>query len=72
MMDRAFAWFFYGTAYFFGIAATLILLAGFMDYLQSGHWSDMSLLELGYDSYLVGPEKADFVGFMEIWATSFG
>ena len=52
-MDRMFAWLFYVTAYFFGVAATLILLAGFMDYLQSGHWNDMSLLELGYDSYLI-------------------
>ena len=26
----------------------------------------------GTVTYIVGPEKVDFVGFMEIWATSFG
>ena len=53
MIDRAIAWFLFCTAYIFGIAAALILLAGFIEYLQSGHWTDVSLLEVGYDAYLI-------------------
>ncbi len=53
MTDRVIACFFYATAYAFGIAAALIMLGGFIDYLQTGHWSGVNLLELGYDTHVI-------------------
>ena len=34
-------------------SAVLLLLNGFIEYLQTGTWHSLSLLQLGYDSHLI-------------------
>ena len=34
-------------------SAVLLLLNGFIEYLQNGAWHSVSLLQLGYDSHLI-------------------
>ena len=53
MVDRLIAWFFYATAYACGAAAGLIVLVGFIDWLQTGSWSGVNLLEICYDARVV-------------------
>ncbi len=36
-----------------GSIAVVLVLAGFIEFLQSGRWPDQSLLRLGYDSGLL-------------------
>ena len=51
--DRLISLLFFGIAYACGVAAALMLLAGFIDWLQTGRWHDLSVLELAYNSHLI-------------------
>ena len=53
MADRMISWVFYGFAFFCGIAAALILLVGFVEWLQTERWTNLSVLEFGYDTHLI-------------------
>ena len=51
--DRLISLLFFGIAYACGVAAVLMLLAGFIDWLQTGRWHDLSVLELAYNAHVV-------------------
>jgi hypothetical protein len=53
MTDRLLSLLFFGVAYCCGVAAMLILFVGFIDWLQTGSWSNLSVLELGYNAQLL-------------------
>jgi hypothetical protein len=53
MADRMISLTFYGLACLCGIAAVLILLVGFVDWLQTERWTNLSVLEFGYDAHLI-------------------
>ena len=53
MADRLISLLLFGTAYLCGVAAMLILFVGFVDWLQSGSWTDLTVLELGYNAHLI-------------------
>lgn len=53
MADRLISLMLFGTAYLCGVAAMLILFVGFVDWLQTGRWAELSLLELGYNAQLL-------------------
>lgn len=53
MTDRLLSLLLFGLAYTCGVAAALLLLAGFIDYLQTGRWHAQSVLDLGYSSHVI-------------------
>lgn len=53
MADRLISLLFFGAAYICGVGAMLILFVGFIDWLQTGSWSNLSVLEFGYNSHLL-------------------
>ena len=53
MTDRLLSLLLFGIAYLSGVAAMLILFVGFIDWLQTGSWSNLSVLEFGYNAHLL-------------------
>ena len=53
MTDRLISLLFFGIAYLSGVAALLILFIGFVDWLQTGSWNNLSVLELGYNTHML-------------------
>jgi hypothetical protein len=52
-MDRFLSIALFAAAFLSFGGASLLLLNGFIEYLQTGSWTATSLLQTGYDSYLI-------------------
>ncbi len=53
MADRLLSLLLFGAAYVSGVTAVLILFVGFIDWLQTGSWSNLSVLEFGYNAHFL-------------------
>jgi hypothetical protein len=52
-MDRLFAYLLFLASLLAGAGAVVLVINGFVDWLVTERWESLSLLQLGYDTYMI-------------------
>ncbi len=52
-MERLVAYFLFVASLLAGAGAVVLLISGFVDWLLTERWQSLSLLQLGYDTYVI-------------------